>query len=128
MLFTTMAVGAAEAVYARHAGHAHREAHAHVTASSRPCTPRPEALVAGTSILTVSEMASPYEVARLVKLSLDEHVHAINGNVVDSPADEYRRVVEAASNIATDWPIDLAIDSPQHERRILIMRTHAPML
>jgi hypothetical protein len=129
MMFTTMSIVAAQAVHARRRPYEHARGHAHaeLAASMRPSTPRPEALVAGTSIITVSEMASDYEVARLVKLSLDEHVHAINGVIVDEPSDAYHRVVEAAANLGTDWPIDIAIDGPEHERRILVMRTHAPV-
>lgn len=103
--------------------HSHGRSGTRVTVRARPaCEDRSTSAVFGdTSILTVSPDVAPLEVPQLVKLSVAEEIHAVDGERVADARDANRRLVTSAMRLAPYHPIEIAIDGPTWERRVFVM-------
>ncbi len=88
--------------------------------------PQAEAVAVGTSIVNISAGMRPGDTLKMIKLSL-EHVHAVDGAIVDgpgrSPAWSAHAIEVAAMALDARRPIiDIAIDGASGERRVLVLR------
>ena len=89
--------------------------------------PQAETVAAGTSIVNVSAGMLASDTLKMIKLSLDEHVHAVDGAIVDgpgtSPAASAHAIQVAATTLDVRHPlIDIVIDGASGERRVLVLR------
>jgi hypothetical protein len=100
----------------------------HATHHRRGCSVPQLGLLTATDVITVSPITDPASVAKFIKLSLDEHVHSIDGLVVEgaTAADVTQRVLTAAAALSPQHQVmTLVVDSGDRERRIVVEQSYS---
>jgi hypothetical protein len=140
MLFVTMGMVATQTVhdetvqavaYNQAAGHVLRGCElresgcfAAPPAPERP--PTPSAIVTGTTIVNVTGGLAVYDTVGMVRLAIGEHVHAVDGDLVDDRS-ALMRLQTSVYRMTPAHPfVDITIDSPETERRVLVFANYAP--
>ncbi len=88
--------------------------------------PPPVAALTGeTSLVHVASNMAASDVLQLIKMSLDEHVHAVDGKLAEGH-DAARLLLAHASGLGPTQPMmDIAIDSPTSERHVVVFASSA---
>jgi len=88
----------------------------------RPTTDRDAHTGPGLALVDVRRDIAPADVPGLLRLGMDEHVHAVDDQLVTDDTMARYLIRESAGKFGADHRyIDVTIDGPHSERRILVL-------